>query len=128
MALFIATHNYARKEHAVGFLVATEGIARITPPRDGTITAVHVSEGQHVERGAQLLTVIGAETSNLGENIDDAKVSRLREQRDHLKDQVLPSGRSRTPKRSAWNRRSRALRPRSLHSHGSKRSRPTVSK
>src|SRR5947208_11963068 len=50
MALFIATHNYARKEHAVGFLVATEGIARITPPRDGTITAVHVSEGQHVER------------------------------------------------------------------------------
>jgi membrane fusion protein len=77
MALFIATHNYARKEHAVGFLVATEGIARITPPRDGTITAVHVSEGQHVDRGAPLLTVIGAETSNLGENIDDAKVNRF---------------------------------------------------
>src|SRR5439155_5392565 len=89
MALFIATHSYARKEHAVGFLVATEGIARITPPRDGTITAVHISEGQHVERGAPLLTVIGAETSNLGENVDDAKVGRLREQRDRLKDQLL---------------------------------------
>ena len=62
MALFVATHSYARKEHAAGFLVPTEGIARITPPRDGTITAVHVSEGQHVERGAPLLTVIGAET------------------------------------------------------------------
>src|SRR4051812_36986966 len=62
MVLFIATHNYARKERAVGFLVATGGIARITPPRGGTIRVVHVSEGQHVERGAPLLTIIGAET------------------------------------------------------------------
>jgi membrane fusion protein len=89
MALFIATHEYSRKEHAAGFLVPTEGIARITPPRDGTITAVHVSEGQHVERGAPLLTVTDAETSDRGENIDDAKADRLREQRDHLKDQIL---------------------------------------
>jgi membrane fusion protein len=88
MTFFIATHNYARKEHAVGFLVATEGIARITPPRDGTITAVHVSEGQHVERGAPLLSVTGEETSDRGENIDDAKLGRLREQRDRLKDQM----------------------------------------
>src|SRR4029077_4988936 len=67
MALCIATHNYSRKEHAVGFLVATEGIARITPPRDGTISVVHVSEGQHVERSAPLLTVIVAETSDRGQ-------------------------------------------------------------
>src|SRR5438046_8668234 len=88
MALFIATHNYARKEHAVGFLVATEGIARITPPRDGTITAVHVGEGQHVERRAPRPTVIGAETSNLGEKTDDAKPGRLREQRGRPKDRI----------------------------------------
>jgi membrane fusion protein len=88
MGLFVATHNYARKEHAVGFLVATEGIARITPPRSGTITAVHISEGQHVEQSAPLLTVTGAETSDRGENIDNAKLGRLREQRDHLKDQI----------------------------------------
>jgi membrane fusion protein len=87
-AMFIATHNYARKEHATGFLVPTEGIARIMPPRNGTITAVHVSEGQHVEHGARLLTVSGAETSDRGENIDDAKLARLREQRDRLKDQI----------------------------------------
>jgi membrane fusion protein len=88
MALFIASHNYARKEHAAGFLVPMEGIARITPPRSGTITTVHVGEGQRVERGAPLLTVSDAETSSGGENIDDAKADRLREQRDHLKDQV----------------------------------------
>src|SRR5580704_14867920 len=84
MALFIATHNYARKEHAVGFLVASEGIATIRPPRDGTVTAVHVGEGQHVERNAPLLTVSGAETSELGENIDNAKLDRLRAQRIRL--------------------------------------------
>src|SRR5271169_2014931 len=88
MVLFIVTHIYARKEHAAGFLVPTEGIARITPPRDGTIIAVHVSEGQHVERGAPLLTVTDAETSDRGENIDDAKADRLREQSDRLRDQI----------------------------------------
>jgi membrane fusion protein len=89
MALFIASHNYARKEHAAGFLVSTEGIARITPPRSGTITVVHVNEGQHVERDAPLLTVSDAETSDRGENIDEAKAARLREQRDQLENQVL---------------------------------------
>jgi membrane fusion protein len=89
MALFIATQSSARKEHAAGFLVPTEGIARIIPPRDGTITEVHVSEGQHVERGAPLLTVTDAETSDRGENIDDAKADRLRAQRDLLRDQIL---------------------------------------
>src|SRR5580704_6248684 len=88
MALFVATHSYARKEHAAGFLVPTEGIARVSPPRDGTIIAVHVSEGQRVERGAPLLTVSDAETSDRGENIDDAKADRLREQSDRLKDQI----------------------------------------
>jgi len=88
MALFIATHDYARKEHASGFLVPTEGIARISPPRAGTITAVHVSEGQHVGRGGPLLTVTDPETSARGENIDDAKAARLREQHAQLQDQI----------------------------------------
>src|SRR6266851_8094994 len=89
MALFIATQSSARKEHAAGFLVPTEGIARIIPPRDGTITEVHVSEGQHVSSGAPLLTVTDVETSDRGENIDDAKADRLQAQRDLLRDQIL---------------------------------------
>jgi membrane fusion protein len=86
--LFIASHNYARKEHAAGFLVPTAGISRITPPRGGTITAVHVTEDQHVERDAPLLTVTDAETSARGENIDDAKAVQLREQGAQLQDQI----------------------------------------
>jgi membrane fusion protein len=87
-ALFIGTQTYARKEHAAGFLVPTAGIARITTPRPGTITAVSVSEGQHVERGAALLTVTDAQTSEHGENIDAAKAVDLHTQRDHLNDQI----------------------------------------
>jgi membrane fusion protein len=89
MAVFVATHSYARKEHAAGFLAATEGIARIFPPRSGTITAVHVTEGQHVERGAPLLSVTDSAMSNRGEDIDDAKADRLREQIDRLNDQTV---------------------------------------
>jgi membrane fusion protein len=88
IVLFIASQGYARKEHAAGFLVPTEGIARIAPPRSGTITAVHINEGQHVDRGAPLLTVSDAETSDRGENIDDAKAGQLRAQRDQLSEQT----------------------------------------
>lgn len=86
--LFVGTQSYARKEHATGFLVPTAGIARITPPRPGTITAVSVGEGQHVARGAPLLTVTEAQTSERGENIETAKADELRVQRDHLDDQI----------------------------------------
>ena len=71
--LFVATQTYARKEHAVRFPLPTTGIARIMPPRPGTISAVAVVEGQHVERGAPLMTVTDSETSEQGENLDAAK-------------------------------------------------------
>src|ERR1700758_1078907 len=63
---FIGTQTYARKEHATGFLVPTAGIARITLPRPGTIAAVFVAEGQHVEHGAALMSVSDTKTSEHG--------------------------------------------------------------
>jgi membrane fusion protein len=86
--LLVATQTYARKEHAVGFLLPTTGIARIMPPRSGTISAVAVVEGQHVERGAPLLTVTDSETSEQGENLDAAKTGELRKQRSELQAQI----------------------------------------
>jgi membrane fusion protein len=86
--LFISTQTYARKEHAAGFLLPTAGIARIVPPRAGSIATVAVVEGQHVERDAPLLTVSDAVTSEHGENIDAAKLDELHKQRDRLKDQI----------------------------------------
>jgi membrane fusion protein len=87
-ALFVSTQTYARKEHAAGFLLPVAGMARIVPPRAGTITAVTVTEGQHVERDAPLLTVTDAVTSEHGENIDAAKLDELHRQLDLLRDQI----------------------------------------
>jgi membrane fusion protein len=87
-ALFIGTQSYARKEHATGFLVPSAGVARIAPPRPGTVIDVAVREGQHVERGALLMTVSDAETSERGENVDTAKALELQAQRDRLRDQI----------------------------------------
>jgi membrane fusion protein len=87
-ALFIGTQSYARKEHATGFLVPSAGVARIAPPRPGTVIDVAVREGQHVERGALLITVSDAETSERGENVDTAKALELQAQRDRLRDQI----------------------------------------
>jgi membrane fusion protein len=87
-SLFVSTQTYARKEHAAGFLLPVAGMARIVPPRGGTITAVAVTEGQHVERDALLLTVTDAVTSEHGENIDAAKLDELHRQLDRLKDQI----------------------------------------
>ncbi|MBV9827220.1 MAG: HlyD family efflux transporter periplasmic adaptor subunit [Alphaproteobacteria bacterium] len=86
-ASFIATHTYSRKEHAIGFLLPTSGIARITPPRPGIISAVSVVEGQRVERGATLLKVTDTQTSEQGENLDATKADELRKQRGELQAQ-----------------------------------------
>jgi membrane fusion protein len=87
-ALFVGTQSYARKEHATGFLVPTAGIAQMTPPRSGTITAVFVAEGGHVARGRPLLSVTDAVTTERGENVDAATAAELRIQRDRLQDQI----------------------------------------
>jgi membrane fusion protein len=87
-ALFIVTQSYARKEHATGFLEPSAGVARLTPPRPGTVISVAVREGRHVEQGAVLLTVSDAETSERGENVDAAKAGELQAQRDRLRDQI----------------------------------------
>jgi membrane fusion protein len=88
MTLFVATQTYARKEHAVGFLSPTRGMARIAPSRPGIISTVAVVEGQHVERGAPLLTVTDAATSEHGENLDAAKADELRKQGRNLQEQI----------------------------------------
>src|SRR5688572_4966038 len=46
--VFLFLAQYARKETVGGYLVPTAGIAKISVPRQGTIKAIHVEEGQMV--------------------------------------------------------------------------------
>ncbi|MGY2046642.1 HlyD family secretion protein [Methylobacterium sp. JK268] len=88
LVTFVATGSYARKEHASGYLAPRLGVAAVVASRPGTITAVHVEEGQVVEKDAPLLTVTVEQSGEHGGGIDTAVLANLREQREHLEDQI----------------------------------------
>jgi membrane fusion protein len=71
--LFVA--QYARKEIAPGFLTPISGTARVFAPQPGTISMVHVRQGDTVEKGQPLLTVL---TSQITANGDDINASMLK--------------------------------------------------
>jgi len=74
---FLLVGTYARKETVPGFLMPDTGIARIHPPRTGTIGQVFVSEGQHVGKGAPLVTVVGVKVTGSGLAVDTEMLANL---------------------------------------------------
>jgi membrane fusion protein len=85
---FLCLAQYARKETVAGYLVPTAGIARIFVPRAGTVTAVHVAEGEAVAQGDALLTVQVDQTAADGSNVDATLLETLAGQKTALRDQV----------------------------------------
>jgi membrane fusion protein len=82
-ALLFVT-EYARKETAVGFLSPISGTARIHAPEPGTITAVHVAEGDAVTAGQPLLTIATARFTGEAESVEAAIQATLAQQRERL--------------------------------------------
>src|SRR5215211_3129218 len=66
--LFLA--QYARKETVTGYLAPASGTARIFAPQQGTISAVHVEQGQRVEEGQPLLSVATDQIAANGEDVN----------------------------------------------------------
>lgn len=71
---FLFSADYARKETAVGYLTPTRGTAKIFVPRRGTIKEVHVSEGDNVREGQQILTI---ETDQIAADGVDVNATQL---------------------------------------------------
>jgi membrane fusion protein len=88
IAVFLAEGTYTRKEHVPGFLIPHLGVARIMPPRSGTIVAVHVLDGGLVQRGDPLLTVSVEQATGHGQDVDSAMLDSLKQQADRLQDQM----------------------------------------
>jgi len=65
LALFFFT-SYTRTARVGGWLVPTEGVARIVAPQAGVVSGLHVSEGARVRAGERLLTLSGELQSALG--------------------------------------------------------------
>jgi membrane fusion protein len=97
---FLVLAQYARKETVAGYLAPNAGIAKVFVPRAGTITAVHVREGQEVDEGAALLTVAVDQTTTDGQNVDAVQLAALGRQKNALAEQVaLQEGRASSERR-----------------------------
>lgn len=79
---------YARKETVIGYLTPTEGMARVFAGQPGVIRAVHVREGDTVERGNPLLTIDTGQISGTGEDVNAAVLRAMQSQRGLLQDQI----------------------------------------
>src|SRR5258706_1974880 len=75
--VFMSLAEYARKETVSGYLAPTSGTAKIFVPRQGTIEAIHIEQGQPVTEGQPLLTVVTHEVAADGEDINVAKLDTL---------------------------------------------------
>ena len=86
--IFLSIAQYARKETVLGYLTPTAGTAKIYAPRQGTIRAVHVHEGQQVQEDQPLLTIATDQIAADGKDVDAAILDTLAHQRDLLARQI----------------------------------------
>jgi membrane fusion protein len=84
--LFIG--QYSRKATVSGYLIPASGTAKIFAVQRGTITKVHVTEGQEVREQQPLLTIDTTQISATGEDVNAAILRTLLSQRDELNSQI----------------------------------------
>jgi membrane fusion protein len=88
--LFVAP--YARKETVTGYLTPTAGIARVHAPQPGTVSVVHVREGEVVVQGQPLLEVATPQVAVDGRDVNASMLDALTRQRDVLLRQIEAEG------------------------------------
>jgi len=77
---FISIGSYARKETVQGFLSPDKGIVRIHAPRIGVVGQLHAREGQLVNAGDPLLTLLGETVTGSGLNVDQEQLGVIQAQ------------------------------------------------
>ena len=80
--------QYSRKATVSGYLIPSAGTAKIFAVQRGTITKVHVTEGQEVREQQPLLTIDTTQISATGEDVNAAILRTLLSQRDELNRQI----------------------------------------
>jgi membrane fusion protein len=92
IVLFLCTAQYTRKETVVGHLALASGAAAVHAPRRGTIKAIHVEEGQLVQRGAPLFSVQSGLATDAGSAVGATYAAGFRSQEVSIKEQVVLEG------------------------------------
>jgi membrane fusion protein len=55
---FLCFAQFSRKQAVPGFLIPAAGTMKVFPTREGIVRDLHVEEGQHVDAGDALFTVV----------------------------------------------------------------------
>jgi membrane fusion protein len=85
---FLFFAQYARQETVAGYLTPSSGTAKVFAARPGTVSAVHVEQGQQVEAGQHLLTVATGDVDSGGEDVNGRILTTLQQQRQSLITQI----------------------------------------
>ncbi len=86
---FLFFAQYARKETASGYLMPVAGTAKVFAPQPGTISAVYVDQGDSVEKGQPLLTVLTSQIAGGGEDVNATILNTLNQQKQALTAQIV---------------------------------------
>jgi membrane fusion protein len=85
---FLLIAQYARKETVPGYLAPTAGVIKVNAPRAGTITEVHVGEGEVIQQDQPLLTIAVDQTTADGDNVDAVVLAALHRQKELLAERI----------------------------------------
>src|SRR5882757_8631559 len=82
LGLFFVSGEYTRKARVTVVLAPIEGVSKIIAQQSGIVEAVHVREGDHVEKDGALMILGDGRASRAKEDVGKAITSRVAERRD----------------------------------------------
>ncbi|MBW8191696.1 hypothetical protein K0504_11680 [Neiella marina] len=87
-ALFLWLGEYSRKEVVRGYLVPSKGFLKIYTPRMANVEILHVKEGEQVEEGQPLVTLITERSLANGVDAGESRVQQVELQIRSLENQL----------------------------------------
>lgn len=80
--------TYARKETVRGYLIPDKGIVKTYAPQAGTISKIHVNEGDEVVIGQTLITILSERSMQGGSDIDTLLLHELEATQKHQLERI----------------------------------------
>lgn len=80
ISIFLSFSNYSRKETVRGYIVPDKGVIKTYASRSGNIEQLHVKEGDIVEDGQPLATIVLSRSMVSGEELSENLIIQLEKQ------------------------------------------------
>lgn len=80
--------SYARKEQVQGYIIPDKGVVKTYAQQAGTISRVHVREGDEVKEGQTLITILSERSLQGGRDIDTLQLNELDNSLAQMQDRI----------------------------------------